>query len=326
MLINQDTRRPATIEDLLGRDLLARLDALDVISRKVFQGKMPGERRSKKRGQSVEFDDYRQYVPGDDLRHIDWNVLARLDKLFLKLFREEEDLGVHILLDASPSMDAGDPNKLVYASRLAMGIAYIGLVNQNRVSLTTFGRGEGVSGLTRLAPMRGRRNVRRIADMLLGLVAKDVDVQARERGLGDGPTDFHALMRSFAISRTGKGVLVLISDMLFAEGRLPGLNYLAGPDFDAYILQVLSPDEIDPARAAERLGADVRLIDAESNTGKDVTITGALLRRYKANFNAFQEELAKDCKARRIRHDLVSTDTPAEELLLGRLRRRGLVG
>ena len=126
------------MDELLGPDLAARLDRLDVISRKIFAGKLPGERRSKRRGRSVEFDDYREYVPGDDLRHIDWNVYARLDRFFIKLFREEEDLAVHILLDASPSMDAGggerEPSKLVFAQRLAMAVAYVSEMLRARLS------------------------------------------------------------------------------------------------------------------------------------------------------------------------------------------------
>src|SRR5580765_6674127 len=114
--------RPSTIDELLGPELLSRLDRLDVLSRKVFAGKLPGERRSRKRGTSVEFDDYRNYVAGDDLRRVDWNVFARLDKFFLKLFREEEDLALHIAIDASASMDAGSPSKLVFAQRLAMAL------------------------------------------------------------------------------------------------------------------------------------------------------------------------------------------------------------
>ncbi|MCW5769707.1 MAG: DUF58 domain-containing protein, partial [Phycisphaeraceae bacterium] len=96
MLIGQDATRLETIDDLLGRELLSRLDRVDLLSRKVFGGKLPGERRSRRRGRSVEFDDFRPYVPGDDLRHIDWNVLARLERLVIKLFREDEDLALYL--------------------------------------------------------------------------------------------------------------------------------------------------------------------------------------------------------------------------------------
>src|SRR6478736_6681337 len=121
---------------LLDPSFMARLDQLDLVSRKLLAGKMKGERRSKRRGQSVEFADYRNYVVGDDLRFIDWNIYARLDKLFLKLFLEEEDLSLYILLDVSKSCDYGTPHKAMYLKRVAAALGYIGLVNYNRVHLT----------------------------------------------------------------------------------------------------------------------------------------------------------------------------------------------
>src|SRR5476651_2776674 len=102
---------------LLSPEFMARLDQLDIMSRKLLAGKMKGERRSKRRGQSVEFADYRDYVVGDDLRFIDWNIYARLDRLFLKLFLEEEDLHFFALVDASASMNFGSPTKLQFAKR-----------------------------------------------------------------------------------------------------------------------------------------------------------------------------------------------------------------
>src|SRR5216117_163606 len=123
-------------EPLLTSEFMARLDQLDVMSRKLLAGKMKGERRSKRRGQSVEFADYRNYVVGDDLRFIDWNVYARLDRLFLKLFMEEEDLSLYVMMDVSKSCDFGDPNKALYIKRVAAALGYIGLVNYNRVTIS----------------------------------------------------------------------------------------------------------------------------------------------------------------------------------------------
>src|SRR5215216_2220329 len=130
------TKPPASKnEPLLTSEFMARLDQLDVMSRKLLAGKMKGERRSKRRGQSVEFADYRNYVIGDDLRFIDWNIYGRLDRLFLKLFLEEEDLSLYILVDTSKSMDYGDPHKAMYIKRVAAALGYIGLVNYNRVNV-----------------------------------------------------------------------------------------------------------------------------------------------------------------------------------------------
>src|ERR1700676_633139 len=104
---------------LLEPKFLAQLEQLELVSRKIFMGRMKGERRSKKKGQSVEFADYRNYVIGDDLRFLDWNLYARLDRLFLRLFMEEEDLHFYILLDNSLSMDFGTPTNLHYPNQRA---------------------------------------------------------------------------------------------------------------------------------------------------------------------------------------------------------------
>src|SRR5438477_5608768 len=123
---------------LLDPQFLARLEQLELVSRKIFLGRMKGERRSRKKGQSVEFADYRNYVVGDDLRHLDWNLFGRLDKLFIRLFMEEEDLHFYVLIDNSLSMDFGNPTKLQYAKQVAAALGFIGLVNMDRVVVEAF--------------------------------------------------------------------------------------------------------------------------------------------------------------------------------------------
>lgn len=334
MLAGSRTPAPTTPEELLGPTLSRRLDRLDVISRKLFAGKLPGERRSKRRGQSVEFDDYRQYAPGDDLRHLDWNVFARLDRFFIKLFREEEDLGLHIVIDASASMDAGDrpsvggddaiPTKVVYAHRLAMALGYVGLVGQNRVSVTVFGRpGEG---LRRMAPARGRRSVERLSAFLLeSLRPLPQDASATP------PLDFALALRRVALARSGKGVLVLLSDFLVRDGLEQGLTDLGlaarKGALDAYALQTMSPGELDPARERERgLVGDLRLTDVESGNPAEITISAELLKTYRTRLDAHLDRVRTLCAARSIEHLLVPTDTPVDRLVLQTLRQRGVVG
>src|SRR6188472_3822835 len=118
---------------LLSPELLAQLEQMELVSRKVFRGRMKGERRSKRKGQSVEFADFRPYVVGDDLRLLDWNLFARLDQLFLRIFLEEEDLHFYLLVDNSRSMEFGSPTKLHYAKQVAAALGFIGLVNMDRV-------------------------------------------------------------------------------------------------------------------------------------------------------------------------------------------------
>src|SRR6201995_105747 len=167
---------------LLDPQLLARLEQLELVSRKIFLGRMKGERRSKRKGQSVEFADYRNYVVGDDLRFLDWNLYARLDKLFLRLFMEEEDLHFYVLIDNSLSMDFGSPTKLHYAKQIAAALGFIGLVNLHRVVIEAFNE--------RLTPSRpaarGRRSLWRLLDFLQKLEPA-------------GPSDLRKSLRSFTI-------------------------------------------------------------------------------------------------------------------------------
>jgi len=340
MIAARTSERPKTMNDLLGPGLAARLDRLDLLSQRVFAGKMPGERRSKRRGRSVEFDDYREYAAGDDLRHVDWNVLARLDKFFVKLFREDQDLSLQIVLDASPSMDAGEPSKLVFAARLAMALAYIGLVNQNRVSLSTY-LGPG-NGLRRLAPVRGRPNARRIAAEILEVFGPGRGLSGPANSSDSGSAgaerprpgerassaaDFNAALRAVGQSRSGTGVTVILSDFLVREGWRPGLNAMFGAGgFDTWCLHVLSPGEIDPAVERERgFFGDLRLTDAESPHAAEVTVSSAMIKRYRLALDRLCKSLKTDCRARGMHYALVPSDTRVDEFVLGELRRGGLL-
>src|SRR6185312_3801597 len=186
-----------TAPGLLDPEFLHKLEQLELVSRKIFVGRMKGERKSKRRGSSVEFADHRNYSVGDDLRHIDWNVYGRLEKLFLKLFLEEEDLHVYTLLDTSLSMDFGDPTKLHYGKQVAAALAFIGLVNHDRVIIDTF-----TTQLENSMPsVRGRSQMWRVVQYLDNLHAS-------------GESDLKSAAKAFAIKHAGKGVVVVISDFL----------------------------------------------------------------------------------------------------------------
>jgi len=299
--------RPERVDDLIGNELMARIGQLDVVSRKIFSGKIQGERRSKRRGQSVEFADFRPYVHGDDLRFIDWNIFGRLDRLFLKIFLEEEDLSLLVAIDTSASMDWGDPNKLAYAQRLAMALGYVGLVNHNRVTMAAFG-GEG--GLRILKNLRGRRRTSEMGHWLL-------DLQP------GGANSFEESMKSLAVSRQGRGVMLVISDFLFKEGYEKGLRYVAGRGYDLWCLQTLAPQEIDPA--AHGLAGDWRLTDAEDRDEAEVTASAGLIDQYRANLGAWCAGLRDFAVRRSIMHLVVDTSTDVDVLILEYLRRRGLL-
>src|SRR5271170_5983583 len=226
---------------LLDPKFLAQLEQLELVSRKIFLGRMKGERRSKRKGQSVEFADYRNYVIGDDLRFLDWNLFARLDRLFIRLFMEEEDLHFYVLLDNSLSMDFGSPTKLHYAKQIAAALGFIGLVNLDRVVIEAFN-----NKLTQTLPaVRGRRSLWRLLDFLNKIEPA-------------GPSDLREALRTFSIKCSGKGIVVVLSDFMDKGGYEQALRYLIARQMDIYAIQILSQEEIEP----EIMG-DLQLTDIE---------------------------------------------------------------
>lgn len=323
MLRTQNPTRPATIDELLDSALIARISQLDFTSKKIFAGKLKGERRSKKRGESVEFADHRPYVSGDDLRHIDWNIFGRLDRLFLKLFLEEEDLALHIVLDCSASADCGEPHKFLFMQQLAMALGYIGLVNLNRVTVSAIGGaytspaaqdgspGMQPSVLHAIRDLRGRRRTHDLARFICSL-----------RPAGTLP--FSEACKRIALTRRGKGVMLVLSDFLIKEGYESGLRRLVGRGYDLFLIQVLSPQEIDPV-GPHGLAGDLRLRDVEDADVAEVTISAPLLKRYKANLAAYCAGLREFAARREITALTVPSSTPIDTLILDYLRKRGLL-
>jgi uncharacterized protein (DUF58 family) len=288
---------------LLSPQLLARLEKMELVSRKIFRGRMKGERRSPRKGQSVEFADFRNYVPGDDLRFVDWNTYARLEKLFLKMFLEEEDLHFYALIDASSSMDFGDPTKLRYAAQLAAALGFVGLIRSDRVKIETLDQTDREASPV----FRGRRSVWRMLDYLEAIEP------GRSVSLADG-------VRSFCLRNSGKGILVLLSDLMDKTGYEAALRYLVAQDMDVYVVQILSAEELEP-----ELQGDLRLIDCEDEDVAEVTISGPLMKRYKQTLSAFVDSAREFCTRRGMAYMLARNQVPIEELVTGYLRTRGLV-
>jgi uncharacterized protein (DUF58 family) len=284
---------------LFDEAFLRRLEQLELASRRMTAGRMKGERRSVKRGQSVEFADYRNYTHGDDLRQLDWNVYARLEKLFVKLFVEEEDVTIHVLVDASRSMDFGEPNKLDFARRAGAALAYLGLAHLDRVSVAFLGDGHAAQ----LRPLRGKGRVFEVFDFL------SAPRHERLTGLG-------AAARDYATRLRGSGPLLLISDLM-DPGYLDALRDLAGTRCQLSVLHVLAPEELDPD-----VPSDARLVDAETGGGVEVTGDADLVDRYRARLADWQAELGTFCSRRGGSYVVVPSDLDLTDLLFDVLRRR----
>ncbi|MHB9023999.1 MAG: DUF58 domain-containing protein [Armatimonadota bacterium] len=288
--------------ELLTPDFLRKLEQLSLVLNRTFAGRLHGERRSTRRGASVEFADFRNYVHGDALRRVDWNAYARLEKLFLKLFLEEEDLHVHVLIDTSRSMGFGAPNKLRAAKRIAAALGYIALCNFDRLSVTAVAERPGA----RMANLRGKGQASTLFSWLDGLRA-------------DGASDFERLLKEYALLARTPGLLILISDFL-APGLAEGLTAVVGRRFAVHLLQILSPEEIDPA-----LTGDLRLVDAENGDAREITVTAGVLRRYQRRLEAHQQSLRDLSNRFGVNYLQTVTSEPFEELILRYMKERRVV-
>jgi uncharacterized protein (DUF58 family) len=289
--------------NLVSPELLAQLERLELVSRKIFRGRLKGERRSRRKGQSVEFADFRNYVPGDDLRFLDWNLYARLDKLFLKLFLEEEDLHFFALIDASTSMDFGSPTKLQYAKQLAAALGFIGLICADRIKVEALGGARQEAGPV----LRGRHSLWRLLEYLDGI----------QPGLN---LPLAESIKSFCMRSTGKGILVLLTDLLDKSGYETALRVLLAQKMDLYVVHILSPEELNP-----ELQGDLRLVDSEDGDTAEITVSRPLLDRYQQTLGAFLTGARDFCNRRGMTYLPVNTQIPVADVVTKYLRQRGLV-
>ena len=250
-----------------------------------------------------DFYKFRNYVPGDDLRFVDWNTYARLEKLFLKMFLEEEDLHFYALIDASASMDFGEPTKLQYARQLAAALGFVGLIRGDRVKVETLGHGNhGASPV-----FRGRRSLWRMLDHVEGLEPES------SISLTEG-------VKKFCLRNSGKGIVVLLTDLMDKSGYEAALKYLVSQDMDIYVIQVLSAEELDPD-----VQGDLQLIDCEDGDVAEITVTAQMMKRYKQTLAAMVDSARDFCTRRGMVYLLARNEVPVEDLMTGYLRTRGLV-
>ncbi|HLF03459.1 MAG TPA: DUF58 domain-containing protein [Anaerolineales bacterium] len=295
---------------------LRKLDQLALVASRIRAGAMKGERRSTKRGTSIEFADYRDYARGDDLRRVDWNVYARLERPFVKLFEEEEDLAVHVVVDASKSMNwpdgsmgaeadsLKDRNKFQYAVRLAAALGHIALAAGDRLTVSVV-RGGGLPA-ERFGPKRGRGSTGRLLKFLGGLSA-------------EGATDLDGALRNYALATDRAGLAFVISD-LFSPGYQTGLNAMQSKGHEVGLVHILAPEEVEPP-----LAGDLQLIDIETGDPQDVSVDGPLRELYKRRVGAWRDEIEAHCLKRGVHYVPVTTDVKWDQIVLYQMRKMGLV-
>jgi uncharacterized protein (DUF58 family) len=291
---------PATRQAFFTSEFLAQLERLSLLSRRVFRGRVKGERRSLRRGHSVEFCDYRAYGVGDDLRYVDWNIYGRLDRLHVKLFVDEEDLCLHLIVDASASMNFGSPTKLDCAVRVAAALGFVGLLNLERVGVGAL-RDRVAEGWP---PTRGRNQVPALLDFL-GRVEPS------------GGTSLNDGLASYAARSRQTGLAVVISDLLDPAGYESGVRALLERRFDVHLVHVLSPEEMNP-----ELAGDLRLVDSETGEMRELSMDGDAVRAYRERLRQFLDRAETFCRTKEIGYHRIASDAPIEEFVLAQLRGR----
>jgi uncharacterized protein (DUF58 family) len=288
---------------LFSEEFLRQLEHLTMLTRGPVAGHLRGHHRSRRTGSGMIFTDYRPYSPGDDTRNLDWGTYLRLDRLILRLFEEEADLPIYVFVDVSRSMDFGTPSKFDFARRFAAAIAYIGLINHDRVSLVAFS--DGV--IEEMPARRGKSQVWRSLHFL-------------ERLRAAGGTSLQAAFRGFFGARRTRGLVVLISDFLDREGFERSFQVIREYRHDVFAVHVTIPEEVDPALADE-----VLLVDSELGHSTHTRVTPDLIKAYRETFRRYCAEIEGFCRNHGWGYLRASTQDPLEELVLKALRDEGLL-
>lgn len=306
---------------LLTPELLRRLEQFQLLAARRAKSSAKGERRSKARGQSVEFADYRNYVAGDDFRYLDWNLYGRLERLFLKLYEEERELPVRIFLDASESMGFGTPPKFDFARQIAAAAGYVALCGFDRVTVHVFpeldAKAEGADAAALSAEMAARGGLRSVRGRKSSLQF----FQNLSNLTARGAADWNDSLRRGAIAARHAGVAIVLSDFLDAGGYEAGLSALIGRGFHVNAIQILAPDELNP----ETYG-DLRLVDAETGAMQEITFGKYRLKAYQQTVHNFCQRLREYCQGRGMNFFSVTSDMSLEQLLLKQLRQAEVWG
>lgn len=292
--------------DLFDEEFLKRLELLQVIARRLFRGRQRAERKTRKVGSGQEFADHREYSPGDDIRYLDWTVWMRLRQALIRLFEEDEDLPIRIVVDVSESMSTRGAAKLRYAQQVAAALAYVGLANLDRVGLTCMSQNTHVT----LPAIRGKGRIFRVFEFLRQV----------EPG---GPTDIRQGCSRVAAQSNQPGLTIVLSDFYDLEGAFDGLNMLRFRKHEPVAIQVIDPIEADPTGSGLR--GDVKLVDCEGSLRRDITLSPRALRAYTEAHERFCSQLEANCRSRGIGYIRANTDIPFDDLVLRMFRMGGIL-
>jgi len=311
---------------LLTPELLRRLEQFQLLAARRAKSSAKGERRSRARGQSVEFADHRSYVPGDDFRHLDWNLFGRLDKLFLKLYEEERELPVRIFLDASESMTFGEPRKFDFARQVAAAIGYVALCGFDRVSVIPFPNAQGrtQAAAAENNPGTSYNQQSAVEGALRSVRGKKSSMQFFQNLNtlnAAGSADFNEALRRGALEARHTGLAIVLSDFLDPAGYETGLTALVGRGFQVNVVQILAPEELTPSTFG-----DLRLVDSESGGLQEVTFGRYRMKAYQQTVQNFIQRLREFTTKRGINFFMAPSNMDLQDLLLKQLRKSEVWG
>lgn len=301
------TQDGAVRQDLFDAAFLGRVEHLALLAKRMATSGQRAQRRSRKIGSGLEFADHRAYSPGDDVRHVDWNLFARTERLQLRQYEEEEDLSVWFLLDRSLSMTRapeGVPSLLDRALQVAAALSYISLSNLDRVAVVPFSEGSEPP----MRPVRGRQQFFRVLAAL-----SQID--------GHGRTAIRASIDAFLRHQPRRGLVVVMSDFYDPSGLGDGLTQLALRGFEPMVLHLCDRSLLD----APELG-DVALVDCETGEVRELTLTPALMERYRSAFEAFSHDIQRAAREVGARCLEVDVSVPFDEVVLKIFRAGGFLG
>ncbi len=277
-------------------DFLKKLEYLHVVSKRAFAGQSRADRLAPKRGAGMEFADHRGYSRGDDFRHIDWKAYKRLNRLLLRLFDEEQDLPIYILLDTSKSM--AQPEKFDQALRITAALCYIGLSHLDRVTMVPFTAKLGEE----TSPGTGKGRIFRVFEMLEKLQAS-------------GTTNLRASVNEFASRGHRRGLVAVISDFLDEEGCEKGLKVLRTLGHDVFAVHLVAEADRDTSSYG-----DVRFVDAETGEQRDIEVTPQLAAAYHEAWQAHTHGIEQFCGRYDIGYVRADAERPFEEIILQAFR------
>jgi len=295
--------RVATREELFDDEFQRKLETLALVSRRIFAGRMRAERRTKKRGSGIEFADYRDYVPGDDFRYVDWNIFQRFSRLLVRLYEEEEDLSIYFIVDCSTSMGFAGGKKFDQARRLCAALAYVGLANLDRVTIV----GVADEVVARMPTTRGKGRIFTVFSFLNLLQP-------------NGTTELRDSLRTFVAQHKRRGLAVLISDLYDPAGFEGGINVLRYNKFEPYVLHIVDQRDAHPT-----LKGDVRIYDCETGEEREITVTKKLLDRMAGAWSEYREQIEAFCTRNQVPYFAADVAEPFDELVLRVFRRGGFL-